>query len=226
MTTFKYIHQNESKPMLLVPGWATDCRIFSQLPLPYNLLLTENINPTAFTNDLYTYLSHKGIESVSMIGFSMGGFLGADFISLYPNMVDTFTAIGIRHQYPKETTLPIKAYLKKNKSTFLTKFFENSFQDSKDFNTFKHRLLPHYLENMSLSYLLDTLDYLETHSFSIKGLSSIEKMTIIHGDADQIAPLNEAQAIHKSVPSSQLITLKNIGHFPFFTSDFRNLRFT
>lgn len=39
------------------------------------------------------------------------------------------------------------------------------------------------------------------------------KMLIIHGDADPI-PLSTAQNTHHSIPNSQLVVIKNCGHFP------------
>ena len=79
----EFINRGYKENLVLVPGWATDWRIFDGLDLNYNYISLIEFSPLNFTDGLSQYLENKSINKVSMLGWSMGAFLAADFTVKY-----------------------------------------------------------------------------------------------------------------------------------------------
>ena len=60
---------------------------------------------------------------------------------------------------------------------------------------------------------------MEKAEINTQGLSGIERIKIIHGERDQIAPIDEAREVQENIAGSQLITIKDCGHIPFLEED-------
>ncbi|MBU0880591.1 MAG: alpha/beta hydrolase [Candidatus Omnitrophica bacterium] len=76
MSKFKLISTPGAKDtMLLIPGWATDYRIFNNLNIKYNYLLPVEFSPFMFSEDLLAAMKENGIKKISVLGWSMGGFI-------------------------------------------------------------------------------------------------------------------------------------------------------
>jgi pimeloyl-ACP methyl ester carboxylesterase len=73
---------------------------------------------------------------------------------------------------------------------------------------------------LELDYLLRALDYLGSAQIRPSLLKDIEKVKIIHGECDAVAPLAEARDIQKALPRSRFISVKGAGHIPFLKQDF------
>jgi len=76
---FKYLDRGSDKTIVLIPGWATDYRIFDSLNVKFNYLLPLDFSPDTFENVILNALEEKGIEKVSLFGWSLGAFLAAEF---------------------------------------------------------------------------------------------------------------------------------------------------
>lgn len=220
-TKFKFVNRSKKNTLVLLPGWASDYRIFATLDLEFNYLLPISFSPFDFKRELLKTLKKRGIEKVSLLGHSLGGFVACDFAAKHPNFIEELILIGIRRQYDPEKLAEIKDRLKKNKKAYLYKFYEQCFNDRKKFAYFKNSLLKVYLKEFNLNYLIATLDYLATSEIKPESLKSINRIKIIHGDKDRIAPIEEAAAIKKDLPRAQFITVEDAGHgdvSPYFYS--------
>lgn len=203
------------KPLVLIPGWATDHRIFSNLDLEYNYLVPPELPFLSFADGLAQWLRANEIEKVSLFGLSLGGFLAGDFCSKYPQSAEKVYLAGIRRQYPKQDLDRIRVFLKRNKSAYLGSFYRECFPNHKDWQNFRNTLLESYLNKFSLEYLLPGLDYLEVSRLKPEAFKDIKKIEIYHGQNDKIAPIQEAAAIAKNLAQAEFISLKNKGHIPF-----------
>jgi len=67
--------------------------------------------------------------------------------------------------------------------------------------------------------LLKTLDYLKKAKINTQGLAGIERIKIIHGERDEIAPIDEARGVQERIAGSQFLTIKDSGHIPFLEED-------
>jgi len=219
-TRFKSINRKESQEAVLIPGWATDYRIFEGLNLKYNYLIPTNFYPFDFEDILLRTLKKRNIKKISLFGFSLGGFLAAEFASRHSHLVDKLILIGTRLKYRHKEIDNIRKLLRKSKVAFLYKFYSQCFEKKIDFIRFKNKLFRDYCENFDLDYLMNTLDYLESARIRPESLRGIKHITIIHGRLDRIAPFSEAVCIKDSLPDANFIDLKDEGHMPFLKEDF------
>jgi pimeloyl-ACP methyl ester carboxylesterase len=220
---FKFKDRGFKQTLVLVPGWATDYRIFDELKLDYNYLLTTRLYPFDFNQALSGQLDGLKLGEVSLFGFSLGGFLAAEFAASFPDKISELILLGVRKGYAPKNLEEIKCAIQKNRRAWLYKFYLNCFSgaDTQGLAWFKQNLLKEYTRNLSLNELIWGLDYLAGHTLKPESLRKIEKIRIFQGSQDKIAPLEEALQIKSSLPQAEFILLANLGHLSFLNPSFR-----
>ena len=216
---FRYLDRGYQRNIVLIPGWATDYRIFNLLNLKFNYLLPLDFSPATLEDSILNTLGDNKIEKISLLGWSLGGFVAAEFSAKHPNLVDELILVSIRKKYKKEAIDEIKELLKKSKKGYLYKFYGQCFSRKVSLSWFKKNLLKTYCQDFDLDYLLTTLDYLEKSQIFTQELSGIKRIKIIHGENDRIAPIDEAREVQKNINGSELIVVKDSGHIPFLEAD-------
>ena len=217
---FKYIDRNKENTISLIPGWATDYRIFNALNLEFNYLIPAVFDPYNFEDNLLAALDERGLKKISLFGWSLGGFVAAEFASRNPQSVDELILVSIRRKYKDKDLIEIRNYLENNKTEFLCKFYDMCFCDKDIPAHTKRGLLEKYCNELGLDYLLKTLDYLKNTRIKPKSLNGVKKITIIHGENDNIAPINEAISIKDRLENARFIRMKDTGHMPFLKEEF------
>lgn len=219
---FRLQDRGFEKITVLIPGWATDYRIFNALNLNYNYLLPTRISPFKFSDELSKLLDEKSIDKISLFGWSLGGFLAVDFALKNLDRVDELILLGIRKKFPEKELDEARHQLKKNKKAYLYKFYLECFSgDCKEgLAWFKKNLLKDYIRQMHLKNLIYGLDYLSQARINAEFLAPINKIRIFHGEKDNIAPLREAKEIKSYLPKAKFISLGGVGHIPFLAQNF------
>ena len=164
-------------------------------------------------------MQERGIGKISLLGWSLGGFLAAEFAAKHPNLVEELILVSIRRKYKKKEIAGIKELLEKSKRGYLYKFYTQCFSRKISLSWFKKNLLKTYCEEFDLEYLLRTLDYLEKSQINTQELAGIERIKIIHGESDRIAPIDEAGEVQEAIANAELIIIKDSGHIPFLEED-------
>lgn len=220
---FKFLERGLKETLVLLPGWGTDYRIFKALDLNYNYLLATRVSPFNFLTALREQLEKERISRVSVFGFSLGGFLAAEFAAKYPAKISELILTGVRRCYEPKILAESKRELCKNRKAWLYKFYLNCFSrlDTESLSWFKKHLLKEYLENLDQKELIDGLDYLGSHWLQPETLTRIGKIRIFHGSEDRIASLKEALEIKSELPQAKFISLPGLGHFAFLNPLFR-----
>lgn len=216
---FRYLDRGYQKSIVLIPGWAADYRIFDSLNLRFNYLLPLDFSPFSFEDNLLNTLEERRIDRVSLFGWSLGGFLSAEFAAKHPNLVEELILVSIRKKYKEKEIAGIKELLKKSKRGYLYKFYIQCFSRKISLSWFKKTLLKTYCEEFDLEYLLRTLDYLAKMRINTRELAGIERIKIIHGESDRIAPIDEAGEVQEAIANAELIIIKDSGHIPFLEED-------
>lgn len=221
---FKLFNRGAKETTVLIPGWATDYRIFSALDLDFNYLIPIKFSPYGFQKWLLSSLKDNGLNKISILGWSMGGFIAWDFASKYQDMINNLTLISIRENYEKESIEKIKTYLKNNRKGYLYRFYRDFFskKEEEDFSWFKRHLLRSYLKEMELDLLLEGLDYLSQARLSPLKLKRV-KIKFIHGQEDRIVPIEEMLKIKESFPAAEFMAIDGKGHIPFLSPDFKRI---
>jgi pimeloyl-ACP methyl ester carboxylesterase len=222
---FKFKNRGFEQTLVLVPGWATDYRIFDSLGLGYNYLLTTRVYPFDFNQALLGQLDELKLGKVSLFGFSLGGFLAAEFAASFPEKINELILLGVRKGYEPKNLEDIKSAIRKNRKAWLYKFYLNCFSrgDTQGLAWFKQNLLKEYTRNLSLDELVWGLDYLARHTFRPESLRGIEKIRIFQGSQDKIVPLEEALQIKSGLPEARFILLSDLGHLSFLNPSFKKI---
>lgn len=219
---FKFFERGFKETLVLIPGWATDYRIFSRLELEYNYLIQVDFDPVDFKERLLEELDIRALDKVSLFGWSLGGFLAAEFAKSYCLRVNELILVSIREKFDPAVLKDTRAKLIENKKAFLYKFYLEWFSanDKKELSWFKKNLLMDYAKGMELRDLLAGLDYLNHARIDAQALSALKKITIFHGSLDKIMPLDEALSIKQLLAKARFICMDGVGHIPFLKRDF------
>ncbi|PIQ86146.1 MAG: hypothetical protein COV73_04975 [Candidatus Omnitrophica bacterium CG11_big_fil_rev_8_21_14_0_20_43_6] len=220
---FEFRDRGFKDVLVLIPGWATDWRIFDGLELDYNYLLTTKLHTSDFNQELLSQLDQLKISKVSVFGFSLGGFLAAEFASGYPEKIATLILLGVRKCYDPQSLGDIKREIRSARRPWLYKFYLNCFSraDTYGRNWFRENLLKAYLDKLNPDELIRGLDYLAGHPLRPKMLKKIEDIRIFHGDDDLIAPVKEVLEIKADLPQTKFTLLADRGHLSFLNRNFR-----
>jgi pimeloyl-ACP methyl ester carboxylesterase len=210
-----------TETLLLIPGWATDHRIFRPLDLEFNYLAPVSFSPRDFQEGLLSALRRHRLDRVAVLGWSLGGCLALEFARAHPERVmnGALFAVGMREQYGKEAVEGIKGRLARNKAAYLRRFYEACFsageREARDW--FERELLESYLDQMELAPLLAGLDYLVSAS------PADAKAGFIHGREDRIAPVEEMLAMKERLPGLRLVCMERAGHAAFLNPQFKKV---
>lgn len=217
----QYIERGYEDAVVLIPGWASDYRIFATLDLRFNYLIPRDCSPFSFEKSILAALKENSIKKISLFGWSLGGFVASEFASKYANLINEIILVSIRKRYKVEELIKIKEYLNKTKKGYIYKFYTQCFFEKNQMNWFRKRLLKLYCKELSLDNLLKGLKYLENAEIKPAMLNDIKKITIIHGEHDSIAPMGEAIDIKDKIPRAKFVCIKDAGHIPFLSDDFK-----
>ncbi len=232
-SSFKFIDRASAKTIVLVPGWATDHRVFAGFDCAYNYVLCTAVNDIDFADALVQYLDGQHIDTVSVFGWSMGGYLAYDFTVAYPSRVSALRLAGIRESFEPAALAGIKEKLRINRAAFLYGFYRDCFSgaDTQGYAIFRRQLMKAYVEEMTVAGLAAGLEYLAKVNMRGRLLrpdrgsgptaSRLQQVsfTIIHGSDDAIAPVAEARAVAQR-NNAVFVELKGVGHCPFMNNEF------
>lgn len=205
--------------MVLVPGWASDYRIFDSLDLNFNYLIPFFCSPFDFERKLLKVIRDNKISRLSFFGWSLGGLLAANFSAKFPQIVDKLILVGIRNKYPAIQLAEIRNFLKRSKKGYLSRFYSQCFSNQKTSLKFRKGLMKDYLKDLDLSFLLEGLNYLEQTEIDVSGLRVLNQVVIIQGENDKIVPLAEVKDIKDNLPQAEFILVKGAGHAVFLEKD-------
>ena len=220
---FKILERGFKETLVLVPGWATDYRIFSLLDLNYNYIFPEKPDPLDFNDKLLSFLNKKSMGKVSLFGWSMGGFLAVEFALKNSGRVDELILLGIRKSFDPKVLDEVRKKILEDRKAYLSKFYLSFFSEGEGEGLawFRRNLLKGYLEEMSQAGLMAGLDYLSRARIDSGSLASIKRVRVFHGTEDRIAPFKEAEEIKDSLPGLNLVSMPAAGHAVFLSRGFK-----
>ncbi len=221
---FRFIQRGFKDTLVLIPGWATDYRIFERIDLPYNYLLAVKFDCFKFKRQLRDELNKRYMDKISLFGYSLGGFLACEFAREHPAMVEELILVSMRKCYDAQTLQGVESRLIKNKRAYLREFYAACFSaaDKESFRWFKEHLLKDYIAGMELEGLARGLDYLRKARIGPGLFTGLRKIRIFHGEKDSIAPFQEAVKIKLNFPQADFISLSSAGHLLFLKKEFKD----
>jgi pimeloyl-[acyl-carrier protein] methyl ester esterase len=228
------------KNIVIFSGWAVDCFVWKPLidtiQKHYNVLMVDwqdVLSLEGFKEKGIKTIEQLNQEPFTLIGWSLGSLVAIELAATYPKQVDAlilFSATAKFVQNPSEdysigwkkrVIERMKKGLDTDAQKTLDSFYQQLFSEKEQKNnaveTFfatvekqKGQLPPIEALVLGLEYLIqadvrEKLQYINVPTL------------LIHGEDDVICPLEGAAYLHSHLKKSQLITLKETGHIPFFT---------
>ncbi|MCI8588127.1 MAG: alpha/beta hydrolase [Bacilli bacterium] len=219
----------QSKSIIILPGWGDTRPTFDTLIQSLSLISTVYIldypgfGKTEFPEHsmtIYDYadMIHNWIEALEIkdpvfIGHSFGGRLSILLSGYYHYPYSNFILIdsaGIRPKKTLKSWIHSKWYqLQKKLGIFLPaskreKYLKKLFQKyaSPDYQALPPNMRKTFqnVVNTDLSYYLKEMQ---------------ARVLLIWGEKDPSTPLSDAKKMEKEIPNSELVVLKNLGHFPY-----------
>lgn len=210
--------------VVLLPGWATDGRIFEGVLPGVTAVTTGPLRPEGFAARLAAFLDRAVRRPVTVVGWSLGGFLAAEFALEYPDRVRRVVLVGIRRAYPEGEVAAILRSLATVPGGTLSGFYARCFYPSQmsAYRRFRSGLQEAYLREMDVGALREGLSYLAGANLSGGTLPACP-VAIVHGVDDVIAPLAEAEGVARECESATFHPLPGAAHAAFLADGFRAL---
>ena len=233
--TIRYVEEgNSTKNLLLIHGLGASAErwehVIPQFAKNYRVLVPDLIGfglsdkPVVdYTTDYLSefirkFLKKLGIDSVSIIGSSLGGQIGAEFTYQNNSMVEKLVLISpsgiMKHSTPALDAYVMAALYPSDSSA------SNAFQimsgskniDKKTIKGFVQRMK---LPNAKMAFMSTLLGLKDAEIISEKLVSIKSPTLIIWGENDPIIPIKYAQSFVSEIDDCRFVKMENCGHTPY-----------
>ena len=210
--------------VVLLPGWATDGRIFDGVLPGVTAVTTGPLRPAGFSRRLAAFLDGAARGPVTVVGWSLGGFLAAEFAREYPDRVRRAVLVGIRREYPEGDVEAVLRSLSADPGACLSGFYAQCFYPSQmpAYRRFRGGLQAAYLREMDGVRLREGLSYLVGARLSGGTLPACP-VAIVHGGKDVVAPFAEAERLARESGNATFHPLPGAAHAAFLADGFRSV---
>ncbi len=197
--------------VILIPGWATDWRVFGLREWPPGWRAGRGIPEAGMLKD----------DPVTLVGWSLGGYIALEMAREHPEDVGRLVLVGVRPRYPAEEIEAVRGAVQQERRGFLSRFYRRCFLPdlSGAYRRFRKELLPEYLEDMQTNLLVEGLDYLARQSVEPDGLPDCP-VTFVHGEEDRVAPVAETRRLAAQASGAELKVFPGVGHAAFLAKGF------
>ena len=226
-----YTRLGKGTPLMLVHGFPLDSSSWNEL-IPFlkdhfDLILpdlrgfgkstTVEVPYTLsdMADDLAGLLDHLGVEKTALAGHSMGGYISLAFAKKYPQRVSGLGLIASQAAADapegKERRYKTAADVAEKGVGVVVEAMTPKLSADVRVQEFVRGVI----ERQSKQALIGALKAMAVREDSTPILSSFNfPLVLIHGDADQLIPLERAKEIKSINPSARLLELKGAGHMP------------
>jgi pimeloyl-ACP methyl ester carboxylesterase len=173
----------------------------------------------AMAADAAAVMDDAGVESAHVLGFSMGGFIAQEFALRYPERVRRLilaaTACGgkevVRAKPEVLTALEAKGVKTREEGFWMTAPY--NYDPSTPRTLIEEDLMVTLRSPLKRESYQAQIQAITSWAGSHSRLSSLDKQTrIIHGDSDQLIPIENGRILARVIPKAELVLLKEAGH--------------
>jgi 3-oxoadipate enol-lactonase len=168
-----------------------------------------------FASDIAGLLDHLGIKKTAITGHSMGGYVALAFTKLYPERVSGLGLVSTQTLADppdrKEGRYKSAADVGENGIGSVVDTMSAKFTENKEIQLSSREIMERQKPGAFIGALKAMAERIDTTSL----LSSINfPLVVIHGDKDNLIPIERAREVKSLVPNAHLIELQNVGHLP------------
>lgn len=220
---WQFVPRGEDSTLVLIPGWAFDERVFSDLELPFNYGLASWVQPDEFEARLVAFLERESLAKVTLFGWSLGAVLAAQFALAHPERVEAVQLAALRPGYAADEIKKQRQALQQRPADALAEFYRRAFLGQReDYRHFRETLEADYLQRFSRADLEEGLDFLAREKVTAEMLDAV-KATVYQGERDLVAPLELVARLIEDGPHARLVSIPETGHVPFWSTRFKLL---
>ena len=226
-----YERRGKGTPLVLIHGYPLDHTIWNDvLPLlenDFDLILpdvrgfgesTTVETPYTMTNiasDLAALLETLGIEKTALAGHSMGGYVALAFAKAFPDKTAGLALVSSQAAGDppdrKEGRYKSAADVKQNGVQPVADGMTDKLSSDQRVRDFVHPLIA----KQSISAVVGALGAMaEREDLTSFVAAFTHPLVLLHGDADNLIPVERAREIKSLVPSAALVELPGAGHMP------------
>ena len=185
----------------------------------YNVSI-PSLKNIATVDDAVQKIINKNKKKISVIGFSMGGFIAIKLAIEYPEILDKLVLIGTnaRHISQKRKLLLEKSLTTLNKKNFAKLFYQknySSYFSDKDLkNTSYQNTVYSMAKQLGYKTFLDQTNLILKRPNQLNKLNKIvSKTLIIRGKNDKLSSNIMNNELNKKIKYSVYTEIKNSSHF-------------
>jgi malonyl-CoA O-methyltransferase len=147
---------------VFLPGWGFDGRVTTLAAPPRPWLTTSRpAAPAEILTALSESLARLGIESVVLVGWSLGAYLALDFAAAHPGLIRALYLLAGRDHWPPEEIAAIRQGIAADRDGFMRSFYRKCFLGYRQAGlAFRENLEESCLAALSPAILNGGLDYL------------------------------------------------------------------
>lgn len=168
-----------------------------------------------FAHDLAGLLDHLGIQKTAIAGHSMGGYVALAFANRYPERVRGLGLISsqVLADPPerKEGRYKSAADVKEKGIGGVVEAMTPKMTPNTDLHGLVREIMQRQDPAAFIGALKAMAERVDTSTL-IAGLKI--PVVLIHGDADELIPIDRAREVKKSLPQAHLVEIQGIGHLP------------
>jgi pimeloyl-ACP methyl ester carboxylesterase len=164
----------------------------------------EEFSINLFASEVITYLEEKGIESINIFGYSMGGYVAMYLAKHHPERIKKIITLATKFNWNETIAANEIKMLNPDKIEEKLPDFAAALQKRHAPNNWKTVLekTAAMLTAIGKDNPLKTTDYSEMQ----------HPVLLMLGDRDKMVTLDETVEVYKNLPQAQLAVLPNTGH--------------
>lgn len=168
-----------------------------------------------FASDIAGLLDYLGIKKTAIAGHSMGGYVALAFTKLHPERVSGLGLVSTQTLADppdrKEGRYKSAADVGENGIGSVVEAMTPKFTEDKEIQLSSREIMERQKPGAFIGALKAMAERMDTTSL----LSSFNSpLVVIHGDKDNLIPIDRAREVKLLVPSAHLVELQGVGHLP------------
>ena len=221
MKTIWFVPPHESlsdkkPPVLFLPGWGFSGQVLELAGQRYPWTRPAvPLDPATARAEILAYMDAHHLETIQLVGWSLGAFLAYDFACAFPKKVASLTLLGMRASWPSSEISAIRQGLAADPVAFLRDFYRKSLLGyKKEARRFVAEQQEALMASLNVQVLGRGLDYLAQWRLP----AQVPQCPVFcwHGRRDIIAPVAEQVVI----PGFRTTIIEHGGHALFLDREF------